>query len=82
MTANRISVRCVRRALVKPGRIAEAGEVLAIDVALAVDLVDAGRFVLVNDADAAALEGERKRRVAALPRGREPRPATPWRRVA
>lgn len=77
-----VSVRCVRRALVTPGRIAEAGEVLAIDVALAVDLVDAGRFVLVKQADAAALEVERKRRVDGLLRGYTSRAATPWRRVA
>jgi hypothetical protein len=61
MTSAQISVRCLRRALVKPGQIAEAGEVLVVDVRLAVDLVDAGRFVLVNAADAAALAAERRR---------------------
>jgi hypothetical protein len=81
MTVNQtICVRCLRRALVRPGQIAEAGEVLVVDVRLAVDLVDAGRFVLVNAADAAALAAERRRRVDALPREREAR--TPWQRAA
>ncbi|MFZ5539293.1 MAG: hypothetical protein ACOY5V_06095 [Pseudomonadota bacterium] len=81
MSAQRIAVRCIRRALVKPGRIAEGGEMLTVDVRLAVDLLDGGRFELVNGADAAALEAERKRRIAALPRGPEPG-APPWRRAA